>query len=180
MELLFPAIAVVLATLFLLGWVLLFLSLLVTASSVTAGGIVLAGSLVSGLAPARAAESASGILSIDGLPARHARRLRRQLARVLRLAPSETAPRACACVKAVDGRFVGVLRVFNRKGHFLLRAPGLSAAAVARTLSVALAGFRDGFPAVAGIPREACPECDPRTCPLRQLGRRPAVALKPA
>ena len=116
------------------------------------------------------AESAREVLTIEGLGSFMTRRLRFEIARVLRLAPRDSAPRACACVKPADGAFVGILRIFNRQGHYLLRVRGDTPVAVRRELSTELDKNKDHFPAAVGAARADCPECNPETCPLVQRG----------
>lgn len=171
MEVLLFAIAVLFATLCLGGFAVVLLGNLIVSIAMALGGLFAVGSLAFRLVPGLAVVATRGILAIEGLASDQARRLRRELAQVLRRAPPDSVPRACACVKQVDGAFVGVLRIFNRKGHYLLRAPGGTVAAVAHTFSATLADFGDRFPVEAGTPRVECPECDPRTCPYRRHGR---------
>ena len=180
MELLLLAIADRFAALAACGFGLLLLGILSGVSLAVVSSLVAVGASVGGRVFGFAVESARGILAIEGLASGQARRLRRELARVLRLAPPDSDPRACACVKQVDGAFVGVLRIFNTKGHYLLRAPGGTAVAVARRFSTTLADYRDRFPAEVGAPRAECPECNPRTCPLRQRGHQGPFAPMPA
>jgi hypothetical protein len=80
-------------------------------------------------------------------------------------------------VKPSEGAFVGVLRVFNTKGHYLLRAWGDTTADVAQRLIAALGAFEFTFPAVPGMRRTECPECDAKTCPLRRLAREERLAM---
>jgi hypothetical protein len=122
-----------------------------------------------------------GILGIDGLASAPglADGLRADIGRVLAFAPRDSRPRACAGVKEVDGSFVGVLRMFNSKGHYLLRVTGGSVASVTRRFASALDEFTDAFPALVGARRAKCAECNTATCPLRlifQEGRALAAA----
>ena len=112
-----------------------------------------------------------GILGINGLASdpQLARGLQADIARVLAFAPQASRPRACACVKEVDGSYVGVLRVFNKKGHYLLRVTGRTVASVTRRFAAALDEFTDGFPALVGARRVKCAECNTATCPLRLI-----------
>jgi hypothetical protein len=114
-----------------------------------------------------------GILGINGLASepRLSDRLHAAVGRVLELGPRVTRPKACACVKEVDGSFVGVLRVFNTKGHYLLRVTGETVSSVTRRFLATLGEFGSSFPVRAGAHREECQECSPATCPLRQLPR---------
>ena len=166
MEVLLFAIAVLFGLLAVLGFGLLLTGIVSAVASVVVGGLVAVAAMVLQHVFGLSAESAREVLTIEGLGKFMTRRLRGEIARVLRLAPRDTAPRACACVKPVDGAFVGVLRIFNRQGHYLVRAPGDTRVAVARELSTALADSRVHFPAEIGVPRTDCPECRPETCPL--------------
>ena len=180
MEVLLFVIALLFVALATLGFGLLLAGIVSALASVFVGALVAVGALVLQHVFGLSAESAREVLTIEGLGSFVARRLRSDIARVLRLAPRDSVPRACACVKPVDGAFVGVLRIFNAQGHYLLRAPGGTPQAVARQLSTALADSRDRFPAEVGEPRADCPECTPRACPLVQRGIQGPFAPLPA
>ena len=113
----------------------------------------------------------AGVLCVDGLSEVPllAERLHRNIARVLEFAPPATRPRACACVRELEGGYVGVMRVFNTRGHYLLREEGPSVEAVTQHLTTTLEGFERTFPARVGSPRPRCPECRSATCPLSRL-----------
>ncbi len=167
------AVAILIALLVTTGWVLLLSMPLLALSAVTAGGVARGVASIRRILPALTRDTVRGILCIDGLIAESAlaKRLRGAIARVLALADPSTRPRACACVKESGGAFVGVLRVFNTRGHYLLRTAGGSTAAVTMGISAALDEFGDTFPARDGARRMQCPECNPKTCPLRRLKR---------
>jgi hypothetical protein len=157
--------------------VLLLISLVILLGAVV-DGVVEGGSRIRRFLLGLARDSVSGILCIDGLASEPslANRLSSDIARVLKLAPPDTRPRACACVKKVEGKSIGVLRVFNTKGQYMLRASRDSTAAVAERFSAALNEFKDTFPARVGARRIRCAECDPKICPLRQFKRLRALS----
>lgn len=180
MDLLMYGFAVVLVVLFAAGWLLLISSLILTTSGVVVGLPVVAVSRIRqrlGWSVTRSIEE--GILCVEGLAreVRLANRLRTGLARVLAFPSPRTRPRACVCVKKIDAGYVGVMRVFNSKGHYLARATGNTAAAIARQFVIDLEAFTDRFPAKIGVPRAKCPECDSRTCPLRLLTQQRAQVI---
>ena len=178
MGILMFGIAVVFSILMISGWVMLLLSPLVVLSIAVVDGLVKGGSRIHRFLPGLARAPVRGILCVDGLASEPslAFRLRSDIGRVLKLAPPGTRPRACACVKKVQGLSIGVLRVFNTKGHFLLRVSCDTAAAVTERFSAALNEFKDTFPATVGARRIRCAECNPKTCPLRQLKRQRALS----
>jgi hypothetical protein len=169
MDVLLYGLAVLLSLLLIAGWVMLLTAPLIALTGATVGGVSKGVTRVRQSLPALSRRVARGILCIDGLVSEPALlgRLRSDIVRVLRLAPAETRPRACACVKESGSGFVGVLRIFNKRGHYLLRASGETRGSVARRFSAALDEFVDVFPARQGARRVSCPECDPKTCPLR-------------
>jgi len=180
MDLLIYGLAIVFVGLFAAGWLLLISSVILTASGVVVGLPVLAVSRIRqhlGWSVTRSIEE--GILCVEGLAGevRLASRLHDGLARVLSFAAPQTSPRACVCVKESDAGYVGVMRVFNSKGHYLARATGNTAAAIATQFVSDLEAFTDRFPARVGVPRATCPECDARMCPLRMLVQQRAHAI---
>jgi len=177
MEFILFGIAVVLSIVFFSGWVMLLLAPPAVLSIAVVGDLARGVSRIRRFLPGLARDAVRGILCIDGLAAEPslAMRLRSDIARVLKLAPPGTRPRACACVKEVDGLTIGVLRVFNTKGHYLLRASCDTATAVTERFSAALNEFKDTFPARVGARRIPCAECNPKTCPLHQFKRQRAL-----
>lgn len=170
MTLLMCTVATVLAVIFAAGWLLLISSLVLVSSGVVAGLPIIAGATIrQRLAPSVTRAAEEGILCVEGLAgeARLAKRLRSGLTRVLAFASPATRPRACACVKKVDAGYVGVMRVFNAKGHYLLRVTGDTVAAIGTQFVNNLDAFTDRFPAKIGVPRAKCDECDQSLCPLR-------------
>lgn len=95
--------------------------------------------------------------------------VRGAIGRVLGFAPAGSRPAACACIKPAGQSYVGVLRIWNARGDYALRTPGDSIAAVANGIVEQLRIFGDRFPAREGAARVRIHECDPRTCPLRQI-----------
>ena len=178
MDVLLLGVAALLTLCFAVGWVMLLTLPLITLSGAAVVGVVKGVVHARAALPALSRGAVRGILCIEGLVSEPelAKRLRSDIARVLKLAAPDTRPRACACVKESEGAFVGVMRVFNSKGHYLRRAAGTTAAAVAMGFSAALGEFEDAFPARGGARRVQCPECDPRTCPLRRSKRERALA----
>ena len=179
MEILLSSIAAIfLSVLLISGWAMLLLTPAVVLSIAVADCLVEGVSRIHRFLPALARDTVRGILCIDGLASEPslANRLRSDIARVLKSAPPDTRPRACACVKQVEGKSVGVLRIFNSKGHYLLRASRDNAAAVTERFSTVLNEFKGTFPARVGARRIQCAECNPETCPLRQLKRRRALS----
>lgn len=168
MEVTMSAFAALLYAAWVVPWLLLLGTPLVLAS-----GVLVAAPVFGARQIRRAKRNGRGVLCIDGLFERPllADRLHRNIARVLEFAPPATRPRACACVKTSDGGYVGVLRVFNTRGHYLLREKGQSVEAVAQRLTTTLAGFEGTFPARVGSPRPRCAECRGATCPQRRLHR---------
>jgi len=126
----------------------------------------------------RPAIDTSGILALGGFDDRPALApaLERSLGRVLGLAPDRDRAHACACVKPSDGRWVGVLRVDDDRGHYLLRESGATRGAVGRELLSDL-DRTASFPVRSGRPRIRCPECLPANCPLRGARRGFATPL---
>jgi hypothetical protein len=171
MNVLFLVVAGLVSLLFITGWLMLLSMPVVALSAATVGGVAGGVRRLGRLLPSLSRERVPGILAIEGLDSdpRPSRRLRSELSRVLRLVPGETRPRACACIKESGGAFLGVLRVFNKQGHYLLRASGESAAAVAGRFAETLGGFTSAFPARYGVRRVQCPECTREACPLRRL-----------
>jgi hypothetical protein len=179
MEILLAGLAAIfLSVLLISGWAMLLLTPLVVLLGAIVDGVVEGGSRIRRFLLGLARDSVSGILCIDGLASEPslANRLNSDITRVLKLAPPDTRPRACACVKKVEGKSIGVLRVFNTKGQYMLRASRDSTAAVAERFSAALNEFKDTFPARVGARRIRCAECNPKTCPLRQLKRQRALS----
>jgi len=124
------------------------------------------------LASGRTAEAIQqGLLALVGLDLepRLESIVRGTIGRSLAFAPAGTRAGACACVKPADGAFVGIVRMWNNRGEYLLRTPGESLAAVANAIVEQLHAFGDRFPAREGATRVQVHECDPRACPLRQL-----------
>lgn len=180
MEILLFAIALLFGLLAALGFGLLLgivVSALVTA---LVAGLQTVGTALLQHVFGLSAQSAREVLTVEGLGTFMTRRLRGEIARVLRLAPRDSAPRACACVKPADGAYVGVMRIFNAEGHYLLRTRGDTPLAVARQLSTALDESGDRFPAAVGAPRPDCPECRRETCPLVRRGIEGPFAPLPA
>lgn len=105
--------------------------------------------------------------------------VRGAIGRALGFAPATTRPAACACIKPAGGSFVGVLRIWNARGNYVLRTPGETVAAVANAILEQIGILGDRFPALEGTARIRVHECDPRTCPLRQIRRmaRPQAQL---
>ena len=180
MEVLLFAIALLFGLLVALGFGLLLVGLVSALAAVFVAALEAFGVLVLQHVFGLSAEGAREVLTIEGLGTFMARRLRAEIARVLRLAPRDSSPRACACVKPVDGAFVGVLRIFTTQGHYLLRARGGTPVAVARQLSTSLEESKDHFPAAVGTERVDCPECTPQTCPLVRRGLEGPFAAMPA
>ncbi len=178
MEVILYGVAIVFSIVMVTGWVILLLTPLVVLSIVFVGDLVKGVSRVHRFLLGLARDTERGILCIDGLESEPslAIRLRSDIARVLKLAPPGTRPRACACVKEVKGLSIGVLRVFNTKGHYLLRVSCDTATAVTERFSAALNEFKETFPAKVGARRIRCAECEPKTCPLRQLKRQRALS----
>lgn len=175
MTLLIYAFAIVFVVILAAGWLTLIFSVVLTAASTAVGLPVFAGGMIRhrlGRPVARSVEE--GILCLEGLAeeAQLAKRLRAGIARVLAFASPETHPRACACIRHDGAGYVGVMRIFNAKGHYLLRATGRTAAAIAKQFVTELEAFTDTFPARIGARRINCAECDMRICPLRLLKRR--------
>ena len=179
MNVLVFGLAILFSLLLVAGWVMLLSMPLVILSATTVGVVVKGVGRAKRFVSALAKDTVRGILCIDGLVSEPAlvKRLRSDIARVLKLAAPGTNPRACACVKESEGAFVGVLRVFNTKGHYLLRPSGASAAAIAKRFSATLDEFGGTFPAREGARRVKCPECNPKTCPLLRLKRERALAV---
>jgi hypothetical protein len=179
MEILLAGIAAILLSVLLIsGWAMLLITPLVVLSTAVINVVTEGISRIYRYLPSFAGNTVSGILCIDGLASEPslANRLRSDITQVLKLAPPDTHPRACACVKQVEGKSIGVLRVFNTKGHYLLRTSRDTAAAVTERFSVVLNEFKDSFPARVGARRIRCAECDPKTCPLLQLKRSRALS----
>jgi hypothetical protein len=165
------------ALLFAAGWVALICAVVFTTSGALVALPVTSATRLSEWVRRPFAEPVGqGVLCLEGLAGndRLGRRVRTDIARVLAFASPETRPRACACVKNVDAGYVGVMRVFNTKGHYLLRVTGSTAAAVGERFVAELGAFRDTFPAAIGARRIRCVECDSSTCPLRLLKRQGA------
>jgi|GEM_PF-1812265 len=154
---------------FLLPWVALLAVPL--AVFLVSGGIIFAG-LSRWVAAGRMVEAlGEGLLALVGLDMEPNLEslVRGAIGRTLGLAPAASRAAACACVKPAAGSFVGVLRIWNARGHYLFRAPGRSVAAVANAIVEQLGAAGDRFPAREGVAWARVHECDPRTCPLRQL-----------
>ena len=97
----FIVLSVVLTLLVISGWVMLLLAPVLILTTSTVGGLVKGAGHLQRSLPVFTREVMRGILCIDGLASEPslARRLRFDIASVLRLAPAGTRPRACACVK---------------------------------------------------------------------------------
>ncbi len=174
MELLALAFVALLFGLIIGPWlVLLNAPLFLAAGAVLFLPLLAAWRLVDFLMAQSPATDDSRVLVVEGLEPTLARALRTDLSRVLELAPDGTSPKACTCVKeSREHGFVGVLRVFNSKGHYLLRTTGRTLSAVAAGFGAELAKMVDEFPARVGMKRIRCGECDAKTCPLRALAKR--------
>ena len=162
MHVLFLFFAVLLTFMLAIGWLLVLLLPWLSFTAAAAGGVA------RHREDTRHRRAAKGILHIGVPEPALYGRLRSPLARTLALAAPDTRPRACACIKESATGSLGVLRIFNSQGHFLLQASGESAAAVAGSITDTLDGFTDAFPVEEGSRRVEIPECDPKTCPLRQ------------
>lgn len=178
------AMAAVAATLFgllFVPWLLLLSSPALVATGSVASVAVEGAGKVRELLRARGAKTRtiSGVLCVAGLEdTSQEARIRRSLGRVLELAGPGSSPKACTCVKATDDGFVGVVRVFDRRGHYLARISGPSAESVTNGVVRDLDRFRTSFPAEPGTRRQRIAECDPRSCPIRVLrqGLQPVAA----
>lgn len=176
MTLILSIVAAVFFAVLVGGWLLLVGSIAFTAVATVAGPPLLGVGLVARWWRESHAEPTPGVLVLHGLEATEQSRVRGELARVLRLAPERSRPRACGCVMESGGGFVGVLRVFNQRGHYLLRTRAATAAAVAEGLIGELRGFTESFPARPGTRRVSCPECNRSVCPLIRAARERALA----
>lgn len=146
--------------------------LAVPVATCVVSGALIVGALGRWSAPAQAIEAlGQGLLALVGLDRDPGLEelMRGAIGRALGLAPAGTRAGACACVKPSGGSFVGVLRIWNSRGEWMLRTPGESVTAVANAIVERLHDFGDRFPAREGAVRVRVHECDPRTCPLRQL-----------
>lgn len=165
------AFATLLYATLVVPWLVLLGTPLVLASGVLVAAPLLGAKRIRRTMRRPVVQTGQGVLCIDGLSEKPllAERLHRNIARVLEFAPPEARPRACACVKESAGGYVGVLRVFDTRGHYLLREEARSIEAVAQRLTKTLEGFEDTFPARVGSPRPRCSECSGATCPQRRL-----------
>jgi len=113
-----------------------------------------------------------GLLCLHGLESEPASDgpLRQSIGRALEFAPESTHARACACVKKSGADHVGVLRLWNSRGHSLLRVVDKTARGTAQKLREELMKFDDAS-LFMGASRIRIPECDPASCPLRLLRR---------
>ena len=157
----------------LVPWLALLATPVVTASATLAGLPVVAVGRLRRLLSRAPARAPSGILCVEGLKEapEAASELTADIARVLDLAPAGTRAKACTCVQRTDAGYVAVLRVYNAKGHYLLRKTGASLTAVAASLTGELRRFRNEFPAPIGARRIRCAECNSAVCPLRRLAQ---------
>jgi len=174
MSVLMPAVLVIVFGLMLIPWILLLLSPLALAS----GSTVVAPALLAyrsrhHLGAALASANETRILALEGLQPNGAleQQLRALLNHALQLAPAGTRPKGCACVKAGDGDYVGVLRIFNSQGHYLHTAHAATREAVADDLTHALRDMGDRFSAPVGAKRVRCAECNPAACPIKKAAR---------
>ncbi|MBI5503560.1 MAG: hypothetical protein HY899_02060 [Deltaproteobacteria bacterium] len=163
------ALPFVLFTMLFLPWVAL---LAVPLATVAVSGTLIASAMGRRFAAARTVEVLQeGLLALMGLSRepRLEASVRGAVGRALGFAPAGTRASACACVKPSGGSFVGILRIWNARGQYLLRTPGSSVAAVANAIVEQLSSFGDQFPAREGAALVRVHECDPRNCPLRQV-----------
>lgn len=176
MSLAVAAFAIAFSLILLAGWLALLSAPLIAASAVVASvptmAVVKMGSLLY-----RATDVREGILVIDGLAdSALDEQVRTDVARVLELAPAGSRPKACACVRQTNNdSVVGVMRVFNATGHYLLRTTGDTIAGVAQSITTQLRQLTE-FPAQVGVKRPACADCAPSRCPLKLLAQRRAMA----
>ena len=97
-------------------------------------------------------------------------KLKKTMCRVLAMAPSQTCPKACGCIKKTDDRYVGVVRMFSLPGHHLVRVYGDSVQEAAESAIKQLEALTVPNGLIPEAHCSAISECMPATCPIRATG----------
>ena len=169
------AVAAVLFALLFVPWLMLLSTSLVTGASIFSSLPVFATKRAQDrLRPETNEEKAArkDVLVVEGLEddAELEGEVQSALAKVLTLTPEEMGAHACACVKQGGDAYVGVVRVFGRRGHYLLHETGKTKKKVGLRMVRDLRVQDGRFPARLAKRWEAHPDCQAVDCPLR--GRR--------